>query len=220
MKIVGCDLHTRYQQIAMLDKETGELIGASSGARERRSASFLRRAAGHRASGHRGHRAHALVRAHAGRVGARAVDRRCGADPGVGGAQAEDGRARCGALAGVAVERTLPAHLAADDGGARSAATGVASAEAGVDAQCGGQSTARPGHGRRRVPQEEAVHQERPRRVGRPEAGAWASYRRQELLTMLDQLDASLKKLDHAVAEQAEQNPAAVLLMTHPGWGR
>jgi transposase len=26
MKIVGCDLHTRYQQIAMLDKETGELI--------------------------------------------------------------------------------------------------------------------------------------------------------------------------------------------------
>ena len=25
MKIVGCDLHTRYQQIAMLDAETGEL---------------------------------------------------------------------------------------------------------------------------------------------------------------------------------------------------
>ena len=26
MQIVGCDLHTRYQQIAMLDTETGELI--------------------------------------------------------------------------------------------------------------------------------------------------------------------------------------------------
>jgi hypothetical protein len=26
MKIIGCDLHTRYQQIAMLDQETGELI--------------------------------------------------------------------------------------------------------------------------------------------------------------------------------------------------
>jgi len=25
MKIVGCDLHTRYQQIAMLDAETGEI---------------------------------------------------------------------------------------------------------------------------------------------------------------------------------------------------
>ena len=26
MKIIGCDLHTRYQQIAMLDLETGELM--------------------------------------------------------------------------------------------------------------------------------------------------------------------------------------------------
>jgi hypothetical protein len=26
MKIVGCDLHARYQQIAMLDKETGDLV--------------------------------------------------------------------------------------------------------------------------------------------------------------------------------------------------
>jgi hypothetical protein len=26
MKIVGCDLHTRYQQIAMLDEERGELV--------------------------------------------------------------------------------------------------------------------------------------------------------------------------------------------------
>src|SRR5216683_927709 len=26
MKIVGCDLHTRYQRVAMLEEETGELI--------------------------------------------------------------------------------------------------------------------------------------------------------------------------------------------------
>lgn len=26
MKIVGCDIHTRYRQIAMLDNETGELV--------------------------------------------------------------------------------------------------------------------------------------------------------------------------------------------------
>ncbi len=49
--------------------------------------------------------------------------------------------------------------------------------------------------------------------------GPWASYRRQELLTMLDQLDASMKELDQAVAEQAEQNRSAMLLMTHPGVG-
>jgi hypothetical protein len=27
MMIIGCDLHTRYQQIAMMDTETGELAG-------------------------------------------------------------------------------------------------------------------------------------------------------------------------------------------------
>lgn len=47
----------------------------------------------------------------------------------------------------------------------------------------------------------------------------WASRRREELLRMLDQLDASLKEFDEAVAEQAEQNVAAALLMTHPGVG-
>jgi transposase len=47
----------------------------------------------------------------------------------------------------------------------------------------------------------------------------WASRRRRELLQMLDQTDASLKEFDQAVAEQAEQNAAAVLLMTHPGVG-
>ena len=26
MKIIGCDFHPRYQQIAMMDTETGELV--------------------------------------------------------------------------------------------------------------------------------------------------------------------------------------------------
>jgi len=39
MKIVGCDLHTRYQQIAMLDDETVDR--ASPGTRERRSQGVL-----------------------------------------------------------------------------------------------------------------------------------------------------------------------------------
>jgi transposase len=47
----------------------------------------------------------------------------------------------------------------------------------------------------------------------------WASRRRQELLQMIDRLDASLKEFDQAVSEQAEQSPAAMLLMTHPGVG-
>ena len=38
MKIVGCDLHTRYQQIAMLDTETGELMERRLGHAQGRSA--------------------------------------------------------------------------------------------------------------------------------------------------------------------------------------
>src|SRR5208283_1757679 len=47
----------------------------------------------------------------------------------------------------------------------------------------------------------------------------WASYRRQALLPRIDQLDDSLGKLDRAVTEPAQQNQAAVLLPTHPGVG-
>lgn len=31
MKIVGCDLHTRYRQIAMLDESTGQLTECGLG---------------------------------------------------------------------------------------------------------------------------------------------------------------------------------------------
>jgi transposase len=47
----------------------------------------------------------------------------------------------------------------------------------------------------------------------------WASRRRKELLGMLDQLDASLKQFDEAVNDQASRNESAVRLMTHPGVG-
>lgn len=47
----------------------------------------------------------------------------------------------------------------------------------------------------------------------------WASRQRQELLHLLDQLDASLAQFDEAVNEQAAANGDAVRLMTHPGVG-
>jgi transposase len=49
--------------------------------------------------------------------------------------------------------------------------------------------------------------------------GEWASRRRAELLAMLDRLDDSVAELDQAVVEQAESHPAAVRLMQHPGVG-
>jgi hypothetical protein len=44
----------------------------------------------------------------------------------------------------------------------------------------------------------------------------WASRQRQELLHMLDQLDASLAQFDQAVNEQAAANAEAVRLMDAP----
>ena len=81
MKIVGCDLHTRYQQIAMLDEETGELMERRLEHDSGEARSLLHRSGGSGASGDRSHRTHALVRAHAGRVGTRVVDRRRCPDP-------------------------------------------------------------------------------------------------------------------------------------------
>jgi len=47
----------------------------------------------------------------------------------------------------------------------------------------------------------------------------WASRRRQELLRMLDQLDAAIGPLDQAVEKEAKGRAEAVRLMTHPGVG-
>src|SRR6202790_5539566 len=47
----------------------------------------------------------------------------------------------------------------------------------------------------------------------------WASRRRAELLLLLDQLEASIAELDRAVTEQANGRPAARRLITHPGVG-
>ena len=60
--------------------------------------------------------------------------------------------------------------------------------------------------------------------VGRKELeglslGPWASRRRQQLLEMLDQLEPVIDELDRAVIQEAEKRPAAARLMTQPGVG-
>ncbi|MGA8224334.1 MAG: IS110 family transposase [Candidatus Acidiferrales bacterium] len=47
----------------------------------------------------------------------------------------------------------------------------------------------------------------------------WASQRRSELLRMLDQLDAAIEPLDRAVEKEAKARVEAVRLMSHPGVG-
>ena len=47
----------------------------------------------------------------------------------------------------------------------------------------------------------------------------WASRRRKELLELLDQMEKPIAELDGAVEKQAAAHPAAARLMTHPGVG-
>lgn len=47
----------------------------------------------------------------------------------------------------------------------------------------------------------------------------WASRRRKELLELLDQLEAAIKPLDQAVEQEARGRVEAVRVMTHPGVG-
>jgi transposase len=47
----------------------------------------------------------------------------------------------------------------------------------------------------------------------------WASRRRAELLVLLDQLESAVLELDRAVLEQAHTRPTVRRLMTHPGVG-
>ena len=47
----------------------------------------------------------------------------------------------------------------------------------------------------------------------------WASRRREELARLLDQLDPAIDELDRAVMQEAKRREDAVLLMTHPGIG-
>jgi transposase len=62
------------------------------------------------------------------------------------------------------------------------------------------------------------------RRAGRKELESialapWASRRRQDLLDLLDQLTPKIQELTHALEEEVEKRPVTRRLMTHPGVG-
>ncbi len=185
--IIGCDLHTRYQQIAMLDTETGELVERRWSTRTERHELFMQGL---------------WVRCEWGskplgtRTGSRPCwrswDTNCGWEmrPRFARRWYASRRRMRGTrricwkcCAAIAFRRSGGRRW-----GAGSAATGLAPAEVGVDAGSGEESNARAGHGRGCVSEEEVVHGERAQGIGGADAGPWASYRRQELLRMFDEL--------------------------------
>jgi len=219
MKIVGCDLHTRYQQIAMLDDETGELIERRLEHANGEAKGFYAKLTGPvrvgiEATGHTrwferrlAELGHELWIGDAARI--RAADVR---------KQKTDARDAALLLELLlsgrfprlwrpsASERDLRQLL-----GHRQKLVWMRNAVGNqLHALAMGEGICRKKQlftkkGRAEL---EALSLDR-----------WASRRRQELLHMLDQTDASLKQFDQAVNEQASGNGLAVRLMTHPGVG-
>jgi len=219
MKIVGCDLHTRYQQIAMLDEETGELVERrleheSGEARAFYAALSAAVRVGIEATGHTrwfermlAELGHELWIGDAAQIRASMVRK-----------QKTDARDAAHLLDLLLSDRfpriwrpTLEERDLRQLVWHRQKLVWMRNA-------VGNQLHA--------LAMGEGVCRKKKlfTKKGRAELeslalGPWASHRRQELLEMLDRLDPSLQQLDRAVQQQAEQNAEAVRLMTHPGVG-
>ncbi len=219
MKIVGCDLHTRYQQIAMLDKETGELMERRLEHASGEARAFYSELAGPvlvgiEATGHTrwfermlAELGHQLWIGDAAQIRASMVRK-----------QKTDARDAAHVLQLLVEERfpriwrpTMAERDLRQLVWHRQKLVWMRNAVGNqLHALAMGEGLCR---------KQKLFTQKGRAELQSLGLGPWASYRRQELLRMLDQLDESLQALNHAVAEQAEQNVAAVLLMTHPGVG-
>jgi len=219
MKIVGCDLHTRYQQVALLDQETGELMERRLEHESGEARSFYGALAGPvrvgiEATGHTrwfermlGELGHELWIGDAAAIRATVVRK-----------QKTDARDAAHLLDLLLTNRfpriwrpSLEERDLRQLVWHRQKLVWMRNAVGNqLHALAMGEGVCRK--------------QKLFTKKGRAELeslalGPWASYRRQELLRMLDELDRSLQRLDDAVEQQAEQNPEAVRLMTHPGVG-
>jgi len=219
MKILGCDLHTRYQQVAMLDEETGELVERrleheSGEARAFYAALSAPVRVGIEATGHRrwfermlGELGHQLWIGDAAQIRASMVRKQK--------TDARDAEHLLDLLLSDRFPRIWRPTLEERDlrqlvwhrqklVWMRNAVGNQLHALAMGEGVC----------------RKKKLFTKRGRvELESLKLGPWASHRRQELLEILDRLDESLHELDQAVEQQAEQNAKAVLLMTHPGVG-
>ena len=218
MSIIGCDLHSRYQVIAMLETETGEVITRRLEHENGEAKAFYAGLAkpaliGIEATGYTqwfermvAELGHELWVGDPAEIRARAVRR-----------QKTDTR-DAEHLLDLLVSR-IPARLGAHAGGARPAATAEASGQAGEDADLGEEPIALSGHEPGGVPEAEAVERAGPAELEGLSLGPWASRRRQELLELLDRLGPRIEEMDRAVKAEAARRPEAVLLMEQKGVG-
>ena len=95
MFIIGCDFHSRFQQIAMLDPTTGEVLERRLEHENEEAKKVLCQPSRSGASRDGSDLQCTVVREDVARTPSRTLDRRCSGDPCSHGAEAEDGPARC-----------------------------------------------------------------------------------------------------------------------------
>jgi len=219
MKIVGCDLHTRYQQIAMLDDETGELVERRLEHADGEARDFYTKLVGPvrvgiEATGHTrwferllAELGHELLIGDAARI--RAADVR---------KQKTDARDAALLLELLLIGKFPKLWRPSSEQRDLRQLLWHRQKVVWMRTAIGNQLHA--------LAMGEGLCKKKQlfTKKGRAELEGlkldpWASRRRAELLRLLDQLDASLKQLDEAVNEQATQRPEAVRMMTHPGIG-
>jgi len=219
MKIIGCDLHTRYQQIAMLDEETGELIERRLEHESGEARSFYATLSapvrvGIEATGHTrwferllGELGHEVWIGDAAEIRATVVRKQK--------TDARDAAHLLDLLLSHRFPRIWRPSLEERDLRQlvwhRQKLVWMRNAIGNqLHALAMGEGVCR---------KKKLFTQKGRAELESLGLGPWASYRRQELLRMIDELDRSLQRLDDAVQQQAEQNAEAVRLMTHPGVG-
>src|SRR5438309_12039030 len=127
MIMVGCDFHTRFQQVAMLDPTTGEVIERRLEHETGEARSFYASLCEPARVGIEAHRECAVVRESTPGISPRALGRRCGGDPRDEGTKAEDRLAGCPAHPRSASDRPISSDLDSVSGRARCPAIGAAS---------------------------------------------------------------------------------------------
>ena len=219
MILVGCDLHTRKQQVALLNTDTGELweqelshVGADV-------EQVLRRVAVPRHRGHREHRLLVVVPRAPAAPGAYAPRRRGREDPGDGRAQDQDRSPRRSTPPGPSEGRPLPPRLDSRSDDARFARAHQTSAPPRPHPYDGQERPAR----------------DRSESAAGPGPFVWSRQglaqlqalvllphtrrRRDDSLDLLQWLNRHIDELDLQVATAAAADPNARRLMTHPGVG-
>jgi transposase len=219
MMIIGCDYHSRYQQIAMMDTETGELVERrlehENGEARAFYASLPKPArVGMEATGYGqwfermlGELGHELWIGHASEIRAGVVRK-----------QKTDARDAAHLLRLLAEKRFpriwIPSPAERDTRQLLRHRHKLVCFRVSVKNQLHGLAMSQGVCRKKKLFTAKGREE-----LEKLSLGPWASRRRQELLGMLDQLNRVIEELDQAVQREAESHADAARLMTYPGVG-